>query len=53
MVGGRNSSLVTVDTLWMYQPSDESWIELDAKLESGKKDVIAMVVNESNFPQCL
>ena len=52
LVGGRNSSLATVDTLYMYQPADDSWIELDAKLESGKKDVIAMVVTESNFPQC-
>jgi len=52
LVGGRNSSLVTVDTLYMYQASDESWIELDAKLQSGKKDVIAMLVKKSNFPQC-
>ena len=52
LVGGRNSNLETVDTLYMYQPADDSWIELDAKLESGKKDVIAMVVKQSNFPQC-
>ena len=52
LVGGRNSNLETVDTLYMYQPADDSWLELDAKLESGKKDVIAMVVKQSNFPQC-
>ena len=52
LVGGRNSSLVTLDTLYMYQAENESWIELDAKLQTGKKDVIAMVVKESNLPQC-
>ena len=52
LVGGRNSSLVTLDTLYMYQTENESWIELDAKLRTGKKDVIAMVVKESNLPQC-
>ena len=36
----------------MYQAENESWIELDAKLQTGKKDVIAMVVKESNLPQC-
>ena len=52
LVGGRNSSLVTLDTIYMYQAANETWIELDAKLQSGKKDVIAMVVKESNLPQC-
>ena len=52
LVGGRNSSLVTLDTIYMYQVANESWIELDARLQSGKKDVIAMVVKESNLPQC-
>lgn len=44
--------MVTLDTLYMYQAANESWIELDAKLLSGKKDVVAMVVKESNLPPC-
>ena len=51
LVGGIHNGSDS-DLIFMYSPTDDSWIQMEGRLESGKYDSTAMLVQRSLFPDC-
>ena len=54
LVGGWNadSGWAQQDTLLMYRPEDDTWLELPGKLQKPRARHTAIVVDKGIFPYC-
>jgi hypothetical protein len=49
LVGGITTGWLRLDTIYLYNPDDDSWTLLDARMQNRNVDVIAMLVKRAIF----
>jgi N-acetylneuraminic acid mutarotase len=49
LVGGQTSNGSNLNTIYLYNPDEDSWTLLDAKLKQGKYGVIAILIDKQLF----
>ena len=53
LIGGYDPSRnQLLDTILQYIPTNDSWVEMDAKLKVPRADVTVIPVQRSIFPEC-
>ena len=54
LVGGMTRTFPTerLDTVYRYEPSDESWTLMPNRMKFEREGVTAMMVDASLFPAC-
>ena len=52
LVGGRECGIQQLDTILLYIPESDSWVEMPPKLEIPRLDHTVIPVKRSIFPSC-
>ncbi len=52
VIGGRASSTTILDTVFAYEPADQSWTRVNQTLTSNRFNAAAFLVPLSSLPTC-
>ena len=52
LVGGRECGIQQLDTILLYIPESDSWVEMPSKLKTPRQLPTVIPVKQSIFPSC-